>query len=77
MKDNGNTPGVSLSYMKTLVHLAREKELEPWVTGLMWFLSFRFWFNGSLNDFFFFFYHEASMIIKLELYIQERDGNMF
>jgi len=54
MKDNGNTPGVSLSYMKTLVHLAREKELEPWVTGLMWFLSFRFWFNGSLNDFFFF-----------------------
>lgn len=74
MKDNGNTPGVSLSYMKTLVHLAREKELEPWVTGL-WFLSFRFWFNGSLNDFnFFFFYHEASMIIKLELYIQERDG---
>jgi hypothetical protein len=29
MKDNGNTPGVSLSYMKTLVHLAREKELEP------------------------------------------------
>jgi hypothetical protein len=48
MKDNGNTPEVSLSYMKTLVHLAREKELDS--TGL-WFLSFRFWFNGSLNDF--------------------------